>query len=64
MTDKEIGMKLENAALKLIIAFFTIVVVGTAAIPAVLAYRYTWMWLLIYPVCLGAFLLYASRFKK
>lgn len=64
MNDKEIGMKLENAALKLIIAFLAIVVFGTAVIPAVLAYLYTWMWLLAYPVLLGAFLLYASRFQK
>lgn len=61
MSDKEIGAKLENAAVKILIYAFGIVVLGTAAIPAIVAYLYTWKWLLCYPVCVISFLIYASR---
>lgn len=64
MSDKEIGTQLENAAVKIIIAFAAIVVLGTAVIPAVLSCLYTWEWLLCYPVCLIAFVIYAIVVTK
>lgn len=64
MSDKEIGAQLENAAVNIIIAFMAIVVLGTAAIPAVLARLYTWEWLLCYPACLIAFGIYAITVTK
>ena len=65
MNGKEIGMKLENAVLKLMIAVLTVVIFGTVVIPAVLAWVYTWLWLLAYPVCLVAFLFCVfAKFRK
>lgn len=64
MSDKEIGTQLENAAVNIIIAFAAIVVLGTASIPAVLARLYTWKWLLCYPACLIAFVIYAIAITK
>lgn len=64
MSDEELGMKLENAAVKIIIAFAAIVVLGTASIPTVLAYLYTWEWLLCYPICLIAFMIYLIKNSK
>lgn len=64
MSDKEIGTQLENAAVKIVIAFAAIVVLGTAVIPVVLSCLYTWEWLLCYPVCLIAFVIYAIAVTK
>ena len=64
MSDKEIGTQLENAAVNTTIAFAAIVVLGTASIPAVLARLYTWKWLLCYPACLIAFVIYAIAVTK
>ena len=64
MSGEEMGRRLENAAFKLIITVFTLVVLGTVAIPIVLAYLYTWRWLLFYPVCLLVFLIYVFKVSK
>ena len=37
----------------LAVVVFAVIVLGTLAIPAVLAYIYTWAWLLIYPALLA-----------
>ena len=41
--------QIENVA----ISAFAVIVLGTLAIPAVLAYIYAWAWLLIYPTLLA-----------
>ena len=41
--------QIENVA----ISAFAVIVLGTLAIPAVLAYIYAWAWLLIYPALLA-----------
>lgn len=44
--------KLQTAILKIIIAVFALLVIGTMALPAVIAYLYGWQWLTIYPALL------------
>ena len=45
----------------IVITAFELVVLGTLAIPAVLAYIYTWAWLLIYPALLALLMSYAHK---
>lgn len=41
-----------------------IVVIGTAALPAVLAYLFGWTWLVAYPVMLLVAVGWLSKFRK
>lgn len=45
------------------IVAFGLIAVGTAALPAVLAYLYGWQWMLAYPCCLALCSLLAGRKK-
>ena len=54
--------KVEKAVLYGMITVMLICMIGTAAIPAVLAYKYCWAWLFVYPsVLLGVFIFSRKR---
>ena len=51
--------KVEKAVLYSVVAVMIICRVATISIPAVLAYKYCWAWLLIYPAVLLAVSIFA-----
>ena len=55
--------KIEKAVLYGCIAVLIMFMIATAAIPAVLAYKYCWAWLLIYPAALFAVSMFARKRK-
>lgn len=55
--------KIEKAVLYGCIAVMIMFMIATAAIPAVLAYKYCWAWLLIYPAALFAVSIFARKRK-
>lgn len=54
--------KIENAIIYGVIAALIICMLGVAALPAVLASRYGWGWMLVYPAVL--ILSFATRKRK
>ncbi len=44
--------RLQSAIVAVIVIAFSIVVIGTMFIPALLAYLYGWYWIICYPVLL------------
>lgn len=65
MTDfnERIAERMISGIAGAIIAAFVIVAVGTAALPAVLAYLFGWQWMLAYPCCFAMCALLAARKK-
>lgn len=55
--------KVEKVILYGCIVVLIMSMIATAAIPAVLAYKYCWAWLLIYPVALLAVSIFARKRK-
>lgn len=55
--------KVEKAVLYGCIVVLIMFMIATAAIPAVLAYKYCWAWLLIYPAALFAISIFARKRK-
>lgn len=55
--------KVEKAVLYGCIVVMLMFMIATAAIPAVLAYKYCWAWLLIYPAALFAVSIFARKRK-
>ena len=55
--------KVEKVVLYGCIAVLIMFMIATAAIPAVLAYKYCWAWLLIYPATLLAISIFARKRK-
>ena len=53
--------KTEQIATYIVLAAFAMICIGTVAIPTVLAVKYTWQWLLIYPVALVLFVIFAPK---
>lgn len=53
--------KTEQIALYIVLTAFAVICIGTVLIPAVLAVIYTWQWLLIYPVLLVLFMIFAPK---
>ncbi|MBO5203519.1 MAG: hypothetical protein J6B72_02775 [Clostridia bacterium] len=55
--------KVEKAVLYGCIAVLIMFMIATAAIPAVLAYKYCWAWLFVYPAALLAVSIFARKRK-
>ncbi len=55
--------KVEKAVLYGMITVMLMCMIGTAAIPAVLAYMYCWAWLFVYPAALFAVSIFARKRK-
>ena len=55
--------KVEKAVLYGCIVVLIMFMIATAAIPAVLAYKYCWAWLLVYPAALLAISIFAHKRK-
>ena len=55
--------KVEKAVLYGMITVMLICMIGTAAIPAVLAYKYYWAWLFVYPAVLLAIFIFSRKRK-
>ena len=53
--------KVEKAVLYGMITVMLICMIGTAAIPAVLAYKYCWAWLFVYPAVLLAIFIFSRK---
>lgn len=47
-----------------IVAAFAIITIGTVCIPALLAFLYSWRWMLCYPVLFVTVSILSARIKK
>lgn len=56
--------RLQAALTTILIIVFAIIAIGTALIPALLAYLYYWQWLLVYPVILAVIVIKAMSGRK
>ena len=56
--------RIQKAATGIVLIAFAVVTIGTALIPALLAYILCWKWVFAYPVLFVAALLAASCSKK
>lgn len=56
--------RLQAALTTILIIVFAIIAIGTALIPALLAYLYYWQWLLVYPVILAVIVIKAMPGRK
>lgn len=56
--------RLQAALTTILIIVFAIISIGTALIPALLAYLYYWQWLLVYPVILAVIVIKAMSGRK
>jgi hypothetical protein len=61
MDGEKIAQILETAAVVILIVAAAVIVLGTVAIPIVLAFKYAWQWLFIYPVLLVLFIIFAPK---
>ena len=52
---------MEQAVLRIVLAVFAVLAVGTASIPAVLACVFGWTWLLLYPATLAVMVVWAKQ---